>query len=205
MRAAGTKIHSTLANAIGLDSNHKGQQLGYIRVSTVIQNTDRQLQDVQLDQVFTDKLSGKDTNRPALQELLKYARKGDTVHVHSLDRLGRNLDDLRQLVDEFKAKGVVVVFHKENLTFSPDVESNPMQELLFNVMASFAQFERSLIKERQKEGVQIAKAKGLYKGRPVAMTDDRIAEIKARVEAGESKAAVAKSLGISRDTLYRYL
>lgn len=186
-------------------TQHKGQQLGYIRVSSALQNTDRQLDGVTLDRTFTDKLSGKDTNRPQLQELLAYCRQGDTVHVHSLDRLGRNLDDLRQLVQQFKAKGVTVIFHKENLTFSVDTESNPISELLFNVMASFAQFERSLIRERQAEGVQIAKSKGLYKGRKQEMTPDRIAEIKQRIDAGESKASIAKALGISRDTLYRYM
>lgn len=186
-------------------SNHKGQQLGYVRVSSALQNTDRQLDGLELDRVFTDKLSGKDTNRPALQELIKYARTGDTVHVHSLDRLGRNLDDLRQLVNEFKSKGVVVIFHKENLTFATDTKANPMNELLFNIMGAFAAFERELIRERQREGVQIAKANGLYKGRKQEMTPERVAEIKARVAAGESKAGIAKSLGISRDTLYRYL
>lgn len=205
MRARGTKVHSVLAEAIGMESNNKGQQLGYIRVSSALQNTDRQLDGVVLDRTFTDKLSGKDTNRPALQELLSYARTGDVVHVHSLDRLGRNLDDLRQLVNQFKAAGVTVIFHKENLTFAAGSESSAMNELLFNIMGAFAAFERSLIKERQKEGVQIAKQKGLYKGRKQEMTAERVAEIKARVDAGESKAAIAKSLGISRDTLYRYL
>lgn len=183
----------------------KTQQLGYVRVSSALQNTDRQLDGMVLDRTFTDKLSGKDTNRPALQELLSYARQGDTVHVHSLDRLGRNLDDLRMIVNQFKAAGVTVSFFKEALTFSPNAENNAMNELMFNMMGAFAQFERSLIKERQKEGVQIAKARGAYKGRPVAMTAERVAEIKARVEQGESKAAIAKALGISRDTLYRYL
>ena len=205
MRAKGTKIHSTLAAAIGMESNDKGQQLGYIRVSSALQNTDRQLADLTLDRTFTDKLSGKDTNRPQLQELLAYCRQGDTVHVHSLDRLGRNLDDLRQLVQQFKAKGVAVVFHKEHLTFAADVDSNPMNELLFNIMGAFAAFERSLIRERQLEGIRIAQANGAYKGRPAAMTHDRVAEIKAKVKTGESKASIAKAMNISRDTLYRYL
>jgi DNA invertase Pin-like site-specific DNA recombinase len=124
--------------------------------------------------------------------------------VHSLDRLGRNLDDLRQLVRSVRTKGVVVHFHKENLVFSTDDE-NPLNELLFNVMAAFAQFERALIRERQREGVQIAKAKGLYKGRPKQMTAERLKEIRSRIEGGEAKASVARACGISRDTLYRYL
>ncbi|MGE3550916.1 MAG: recombinase family protein [Geobacter sp.] len=180
------------------------QKLGYIRVSSVAQNTDRQLEGVTLDRVFIDKLSGKDTNRPQLQELMKYARRGDTVHVHSLDRLGRNMDDLRLLVKQFADQGITVRFEKENLIFSPDT-SNPMNTLLFNVMASFAEFERELIRERQREGVQIAKSKGLYKGRKRKMTEGRVQEIHARVAAGESKAQIAKAMEISRDTLYRYL
>lgn len=179
------------------------QRLGYVRVSSLTQNTERQLDGVELDQTFTDKISGKDTNRPALQELLKYARKGDTVYVHSLDRLGRNLDDLRQLVQQFTDAGVTVTFVKESMTFTDD-RKNPMQELLFNVMGAFAQFERELIKERQREGIAIAKANGAYKGRKQEMTQERVTEIKQRIEAGEPKAVIAKSMGISRDTLYRY-
>lgn len=187
-----------------ISDNPAAQKLGYIRVSSVAQNTDRQLEGLTLDRVFTDKLSGKDTNRPQLQELMQYARRGDTVHVHSLDRLGRNMDDLRILVKQFAEQGITVRFEKENLIFSPDT-SNPMNTLLFNVMASFAEFERELIRERQREGVQIAKSKGLYKGRKREMTEERVQEIHARVAAGESKAQIAKAMEISRDTLYRYL
>jgi len=107
-------------------------------------------------------------------------------------------------VKQFTEKGITVCFEKENLIFSPDT-SNPMNTLLFNVMASFAEFERSLIRERQREGVQLAKSKGLYKGRKREMTEERLHEIQERIAAGESKAHVAKSVGISRDTLYRYL
>lgn len=181
-----------------------GQQLGYIRVSSLTQNTERQLEGVELDRVFEDKLSGKDVNRPALQELIAYSRKDDVVHAHSLDRLGRNLDDLRKLVQTFKEKGVTVRFHKENLIFSAESD-NPINELMFNVMAAFAQFERALIRERQKEGIQIAKAKGLYKGRKQKLTSEVIEEMKRRIEAGKGKAAVAREYGISRDTLYRHL
>jgi len=187
-----------------ISDNPAAQKLGYIRVSSVAQNTDRQLEGLTLDRVFTDKLSGRDTNRPQLQELMQYARRGDTVHVHSLDRLGRNMDDLRLLVKQFAEQGITVRFEKENLIFSPDT-SNPINTLLFNVMASFAEFERELIRERQREGVQIAKSKGLYKGRKREMTEERVQEIHARVAAGESKAQIAKAMEISRDTLYRYL
>ncbi len=181
-----------------------GQRIGYIRVSTLIQNTERQLDGVDLDRTFTDKLSGKDMNRPALQEMLLFVRDGDTVLVHSLDRLGRNLDDLRNIVKSLVAKGVTVHFHKENLIFSAD-KTNPFSELMLNLLASVAEFERAMIKERQKEGVQIAKAKGLYKGRKQEITEEQIDEIKRRVADGEAKTRIAKDMNISRDSLYRYL
>ena len=181
-----------------------GKRIGYRRVSTLVQSTERQLDGLAVDKMFEDKLSGKDTNRPQLLAMIDYAREGDTVLVHSLDRLGRNIDDLRGLVKGMTAKGVTVQFVKENLTFTGD-SSNPFSELMLNMLASFAQFERSIIRERQKEGVQIAKAKGVYKGRKREMTDERIAELKRRVSGGEAKAVVAKEMKISRDTLYRYL
>jgi len=181
-----------------------GEKLGYIRVSSLAQNTVRQLDGMELDRIFEDKLSGKDTNRPKLQELLEYCRKGDTVYVHELSRLGRNLDDLRNLVHQFTKKGVTVTFVHENLTFTSD-RKNAMQELMFNIMGSFAEFERSLILERQREGIAIAKANGAYKGRPQSISDATIVEIKSRIATGEPKAQIAKSLGISRDTLYRVI
>jgi DNA invertase Pin-like site-specific DNA recombinase len=181
----------------------KSQHLGYVRVSSVSQNTERQLDGLELERIFEDKVSGKNMNRPQLQELLRYARHGDTVYVHSLDRLGRNLDDLRSLVNQLTDKGVTVTFVKENLTFTSD-KSNPLQELMFNIMASFAQFERELIRERQREGIAIAKANGVYRGRKREMTPERVSEINERIAAGEPKARVAKDMGISRDTLYRY-
>lgn len=181
-----------------------GKRIGYRRVSTIVQSTERQLDGVAVDKIFEDKLSGKDTNRPQLQAMIEFVREGDLVLVHSLDRLGRNIDDLRGLVKDMTAKGVTVQFVKENLTFTGD-SSNPFSELMLNMLASFAQFERSIIRERQKEGVQIAKAKGVYKGRKREMTDERIAELKRRVSDGEAKAVVAKDMKISRDTLYRYL
>lgn len=182
-----------------------GQRIGYIRVSSIDQNTDRQdaqLAGLKLHRVFTDKVSGKDTNRPALKELQTYARDGDTIIVHSLDRLARNLDDLRKIVKDFTEGGIVVEFIKENLRFA--CEEVPISKLLLSVMGAFAEFERSIIKERQREGIAVAKAKGAYKGRRRSMTDERIAEIKQRVENGEKKAQIARDIGISRETLYQY-
>lgn len=179
-------------------------RIGYIRVSTLLQNTDRQLEGESLDKTFVDKLSGKDTARPALKEMLQFAREGDTVIVHSFDRLARNLDDLRRLVKDLTGRGVKVQFLKENLTFTGDDDS-PMSNLLLSVMGAFAEFERELIKERQKEGVQLAKVKGKYTGRKRSVTEDQIAQIKKKIDAGVPKAQIARDIGISRETLYQYI
>jgi predicted site-specific integrase-resolvase len=140
-------------------SKISGQTIEYIRVSSLDQNTERQLDCLQFDQVFTDKASGKDTNRPQLQAAIKHARAGDTFVIHSMDSLARNSEDMQRIVRELKAKGVTVQFLKEELTFSAGTD-NPMDELMFSMLAAFAQFERSLIRERQREGIAVAKAKG---------------------------------------------
>ncbi len=124
----------------------KGQRIGYVRVSSYDQNPDRQLENETLDRVFTDKASGKDVNRPQLEEMIQFVREGDTVVVHSLDRLARNLDDLRNLVKNLNDRGVKIQFVKEGLTFTG--EDSPMSNLLLSVMGAFAEFERALIKER---------------------------------------------------------
>lgn len=179
-------------------------QVGYVRVSSIGQNTERQLAGVTLDKTFEDRISGKDANRPALKAALEYLREGDTLHVHSMDRLARNLDDLRRIVKELTGRGVSVRFHKEGLTFTGD--DNAMATLLLSVMGAFAEFERSLIKERQLEGVAVAKAKGdVYKGRKPSLDADKVQQIKERIAAGANKAAVAREFGISRATLYSYL
>lgn len=181
-----------------------GKAIGYRRVSTVDQNTDRQLEGIELDRVFEDKASGKDAKRPQLQALMEYVRDGDEVVVHSLDRLARNLDDLRRIVRELTGRGVKVRFEKERLTFTAD--DDPMSQLLLSVMGAFAEFERSLIKERQREGIAIAKAKGKYKGRKPSLSEAQIAELRQRAAAGtESKVALAKAFGVSRETLRKYL
>jgi DNA invertase Pin-like site-specific DNA recombinase len=178
-------------------------RVGYIRVSTDDQNTERQLTDVQLDKVFTDKASGKSTERPALADMIDFVREQDIVIVHSLDRLARNLDDLRRIVQTLTAKGVKVQFIKESLTFTG--EDSPMANLLLSVMGAFAEFERALIRERQREGVAIAKAKGVYKGRQKSLKPEQIEEAKQLIEQGIPKAEVARRLGVGRMTLYRYL
>jgi DNA invertase Pin-like site-specific DNA recombinase len=179
-----------------------GKRIGYVRVSTLDQNESRQLEGVQLDKRFVDKASGKDTKRPQLQAALDYVRNGDVLVVHSMDRLARNLDDLRRIVMELTGRGVVVEFVKEHLTFTS--EDSAMSKLLLSVMGAFAEFERSLIRERQREGIALAKKAGVYKGRKPSLTPERIAQLRARVAAGEKKAALAREFGISRETLYSY-
>ena len=180
-----------------------GQRIGYVRVSSVEQNTDRQLEGLELARTFTDKASGKDTQRPELEQLLKFVREGDTVVVHSMDRLARNLDDLRRLVADLTKRGVKIQFIKESLTFTG--EDSPMSNLLLSVMGAFAEFERALIRERQREGVALAKQRGAYKGRKKTLSPQDVAVLKKRIEAGETKAKVARDLGLSRETLYQYL
>ncbi|GAA2567296.1 recombinase family protein [Mycolicibacterium diernhoferi] len=177
-----------------------GQTVGYQRVSTMDQNTDRQLDGIELDEVFTDHASGKDTNRPQFQAMMKHVRKGDEVVVHSMDRLARSLVDLRRTVDEFTAKGVRVRFVKEGLTFGDT--SDPCAVLMLSVMGAVAEFERSLLLERQREGIAIARTKGVYKGRKPSLTAEQIAEVKSRLVAGESATALAAEYGVSRATIY---
>lgn len=181
----------------------KGQRVGYIRVSSIDQNIDRQLDGLQIDRIFTDKASGKDIQRPQLSEMISYVRCGDTVFVHSMDRLARNLDDLRKLVKILTDKGVQVEFVKEQLTFTS--EESPMPKLLLSVMGAVAEFERSLIRERQREGIALAKSKGAYKGRKKILDKTKSDELRQRVVNGERKAALAREYGISRETLYQYL
>jgi DNA invertase Pin-like site-specific DNA recombinase len=178
------------------------QKIGYVRVSSVDQNTDRQLDGLTLDKIFTDKASGKSTDRPALTECLKYIRTGDTLVVHSMDRLARNLDDLRSIVKTLTDQNIKVEFVKESLVFTG--EDSPMSTLLLSVIGAFAEFKRSLIKERQKEGIAIAKKAGKYKGRKPAFTAEQIEEIKKQIEAGVPKAKIARDYGVTRQTLYGY-
>ena len=180
-----------------------GQSVGYLRVSSLDQKELRQLEGIHLDKRFVDKASGKDLHRPELEQLSGYVREGDTVICHSMDRLARNLDDLRKVVLGFTDRGIHVRFEKENLTFTG--EDSPMANLLLSVMGAFAQFERDLIRERQREGIALAKLReGAYIGRKPSLTPAQAKELRRRVAAGEQKTALAGELGISRQTLYRY-
>ena len=176
----------------------KMTKIGYQRVSTTDQNTDRQELDV--DRIFEDKASGKDADRPALKEMLAYIRGGDEVVVCSIDRLARNLRDLEDIIKEVNSKGASVTFLTERLTFSG--ADDAMSTLMLQMMGAFAQFERSMIRKRQAEGIAVAKAAkdGRYKGRKQSI--DR-AVIKNMLNAGSSVTAVARSLKISRQSVYR--
>jgi DNA invertase Pin-like site-specific DNA recombinase len=182
-----------------LEAPVTGQRIGYARVSTLDQNEKRQLDGQVLDRVFTDRASGSDTARPQLTELLRFARDGDTVVVHSMDRLARNLDDLRALVQGLTLKGVRVEFVKESLVFTG--EDSPMANLMLSVMGAFAEFERSLIRERQREGIALAKQRGAYKGRKKTLTPERAAELVQRASDGVPMVALARDYGISRETV----
>lgn len=179
------------------------QRIGYIRVSTLDQNPERQLEDISVDRTFVDKASGKDVHRPELEALIDFIRSGDTLVVHSMDRLARNLDDLRRIVQTLTDKGVHIEFIKEGLTFTG--EDSPMANLMLSVMGAFAEFERALIRERQREGIALAKQRGAYRGRKRILSDKDLQKLKDRVASGEKKAQVARDFGISRETLYQYL
>jgi DNA invertase Pin-like site-specific DNA recombinase len=154
----------------------KHQTVAYIRVSSVQQNTDRQLVDVWRDKDFIEKVSAKNTeDRPQLKAMLEHVREGDTVVVHSMDRLARNTKDLLEIVETLKGKGVSIKFIKENLEFTAGTD-NSMSNLLLSILGSVAQFERELMLERQREGIEAAKLKGLFKGRKRSLNREAIME-----------------------------
>ena len=180
-----------------------GQRVGYLRCSGVDQNTARQLDGIPLDRTFTDLASGKDTGRPQLQALLEFVREGDTVVVHSMDRLARNLVDLRSLVHTLTKRGVQVEFVKEKTVFTGD--DSPISLLMLSLLGACSEFERSILLERQREGIALAKKRGAYKGRKPSLTAEMAAQLRQRAAAGEKKAVLAREFNISRETLYAYL
>lgn len=180
-----------------------GQNVAYLRVSSVDQKTDRQLDGMNFDETFTDKASGKDRNRPGLTECLRHLRKGDTLHVHSIDRLARNMGDLLGMVKELTGRGVGIRFHKEKLAFTG--EDNPMQTLQLQMMGAFAEFERAMIAERQREGIAAARAKGKQLGAKPKLSGEQVAEIAYKVSQGAQKKELAREYGVSRQTIYNAL
>ncbi len=180
------------------------QTIAYKRISTLLQSTERQLIGMKFDKIFTDTLSGKSRERKELQSCLEYIREGDTLYVHSIDRLARSFRDLLDLVDLIvKKKKVELRFHSENLVFSPD-SSNPANDFLFHVMGAVAEFERKLLLERQAEGIKIAKAAGKYKGRVPALKPDQVEKIRHSISSdGVGIATIAREYGVSRPVIYR--
>ncbi|MCV7658565.1 recombinase family protein [Micrococcus luteus] len=183
-----------------------GQTIAYLRVSSAGQNLDRQEHITEgADRVFREKASAKTRDRPALHELIAYARQGDTVRVWSIDRLARDLRDLDSIVQDLIRKGVTVRFEKENLTYSPDADTSPMERLMFQMLGIFGEFERSIIDERRREGVAAAQAAGKLTHRPPALTPEQAAEVVARHAQGVPVARIAREAGVSRNTVYKAL
>ena len=172
-----------------------GQKIGYVRVSSVDQNDARQLDGLALDKIFTDKASGRDVHRPQLQAMLSHVREGDHVYVHSMDRLSRSLKDLQEVVESLTARGVAVEFCKENLRFErPGTNSGhtaAYSKLLLQMLGAVGEFERALIRERQREGIAIAKSKGIYKGRKPALNEEQIARLRDMAKDGTPKSNIA--------------
>ena len=182
------------------------KRVAYLRVSSVDQNEARQVEamaDLHIDKTFIDKASGRDTNRPQLQAALDHMREGDVLVVHSMDRLARCMRDLQNLVADLNARKIAVEFVKEGLNFTGD--DSPMSKLLLNILGGVAEFERAIIRERQREGIAVAKGKGVYRGRKRALTAEQIVEIRRRAAAGERKAALAREFKVSRPTLHQSL
>ncbi|MCS5736393.1 UNVERIFIED_CONTAM: recombinase family protein [Kocuria sp. CPCC 205274] len=174
--------------------------VGYIRVSSVQQHTDRQLVGVALDKVFTEKLSGKDMNRPELKAMLDYVREGDVIHVHELSRLGRSTVDVLSIIDTVKEKGASIQFHKEGLTVG--AEQTAMGEMMITVMAAVATAERKMLLERQAEGYAAAKAAGRIAKRGHGKAVDRAAII-ADLMATKSIRQTAKDNNVGVSTVQR--
>lgn len=191
----------------------------YARVSSKGQNLARQLaraKEVEADKFFTDKFSGKNTNRSGLHSLLNYVREGDTVEVVSLDRLSRNYKDIQRLVQELKNKGVSLIVDDLPQTHTGNnLVDQFMLDMMINLMGFVAQNEREKIRERQRQGIEQAKKRGAYKGRPTKFSEDSsdregrlvFESIKKDYQAGnyKSKAGLARKYGLSRQQLYRIL
>lgn len=183
-----------------------GQKVGYARVSTGEQNLDRQVAQLKAEKVFTyftDKRSGGSRERPGLEEAMRYVRAGDQLIFTSMDRCARSLIDLHSIVEELVNRGISVKFIKEGQTYSKD--STPVAKLMLGLLGAVAEFERSIIRERQAEGIARAKERGVYKGRAKVLNEDQVTQAKQWVEMGIPKAEIARRLGIGRTSLYKYL
>ena len=180
-----------------------GKRIGYIRVSTFDQNPGRQLEGIQLDKKFIDHASAKSMDRPQLKQMLEFVREDDIVIIHSMDRLARNVHDLRKLVNLLVDQKIQVHFMKENLQFNG--ADSPMSNLLLSLIGAFAEFEYAFIRERQREGIAAAKKQGKFKGTLPKLNAEKIELLKQRMLTRDSKTKIAEEFGISRFTLYKYL
>lgn len=179
--------------------------LGYVRVSTMEQNEERQIEGLKkhnIDKWFIEKVSAKDTNRPQLQALLDYAREGDIIFIHDLSRIARNTKDLLEIVELLQSKGINLFSNKETID-----TSTPTGKLMLTMIGAIAEFERTNLLDRQREGIAIAKREGKFKGGQVKRIDDNMfnqyyAEYKARTI---NKSELASKLEISRPTLNKLL
>lgn len=180
-----------------------GKRIGYVRVSTHDQNPDRQLEGVHLDKKFIDYASAKSTDRPQLKTMLDFVREDDCVVVHSMDRLARNVQDLKNLVEHFLSRKISVQFMKENLIFNG--ENSAVSTLILHLLGAFAEFEYAFIKERQMEGIIVAKRMGKYLGRKKKLNAEHIEKIRQDLQTRKSKCQIARELGISTPTLYEYM
>jgi len=175
--------------------------VGYRRVSHSSQNLDRQELEG-CDKVFEEKVSGAKRDRPELNRMLDYIRDGDEVRVHSIDRLARDLRDLQGIIEQINAKDATITFLKEQLTFKPSAEADPFAKLQLHLMGAFAEFERSIIRERQREGIARAKERGVYAGRKASIDAEKVKSLHA---GGVGASEIARQLGIGRASVYRLL
>ena len=183
-------------------------RVGYIRVSSLDQNPDRQIEDLKsqgVEKLFIDQVSGKNIDRPELQKMLSFVREGDSLYVHSLDRLARNLADLLNLVQDLTGRGVSVHFLGEKLDFDAGKDASPTSKLMLSMIGAFAEFERSMIRRRQAEGIALAKERGVYRGRQRSVTDEQIETVRAQIDQGIPLSVAVRKVGISRATAYKYL
>lgn len=183
-------------------------RVGYVRVSSLDQNPDRQIEDLKsqgVEKLFIDQVSGKDVDRAELQKMLSFVREGDALYVHSLDRLARNLADLLMLVQDLTGRGVSVHFLGEKLDFDAGKDASPTSKLMLSMIGTFAEFERSMIRRRQAEGIALAKERGAYKGRKRSVTDEQIDKVRSLIDLGVPMTVAAQKVGISRTTAYKYL
>lgn len=180
--------------------------IGYIRVSTREQSTARQLDGIKLDQVYEDKISGVLRDRPNLNICMQVLRQGDTLYIHSMCRLARSLRDLLEIVDILVKRGVTIKFHTEGLTFT--AIENPFATMQMQILASVAQFERTISKSRQREGINIAKSKGTRSGKPFGkqpLDMTRRPEAISLSMQGLNISQIAKAMKLSRPSISKLL